>query len=282
MLFRSPSSNIIISKCPAKYYIEQTQPQLENLISRYYEIFTRSSKYTGYMPHSTLEDFYNSLISKTCEPYAILGGINSGISNNNDNASSQKDYDVKANTSSVKGENGSENIGIAIFKKDKLVGELNALESISLLSIKNRINQFMISVPSDQNNNSYLDIYLTPSAQTKIKINTTTPTPFIELNCKFSGRIYSMSENSKYISNENLTSISNYCNNYIENMFLDLLYKTSKEFESDVLDLGRFSLSNFLTVQDFNNYNWQTNYKNAFFKVNVDTSIKSSMLITES
>ena len=277
-----PTANIIISKSPAKYYIEQTQPQLENLISRYYETFTRSSQYTGYMPHATLADFYNSLVSKTSEPYTILGGINSDDSNNTENINSQKDYNVKSNNSSVSGKNGSENIGIAVFKHDKLIGELNALESISLLTIKNRVNQFMISVPNYQDNSQYLDIYLTPSTQTKVKINTKTPSPFIEINCNFSGRIYSMSENSKYLSNENLTAISDYCNSYIKNMISDLLYKTSKEFESDILDLGRFSLKNFVTIKDFNDYDWKNNYKNSFFKVNVDTSIKSSMLITES
>lgn len=67
------SANIVISKCDAKYYIEQTQPQLENLISKYYEIFASSSKYTGYIPDATIGKFFNGLICKTCEPYAILG-----------------------------------------------------------------------------------------------------------------------------------------------------------------------------------------------------------------
>lgn len=44
----------------------------------------------------------------------------------------QKDYEIKANQSSISGENGSENIGVAVFKEDKLVGELNALETICL------------------------------------------------------------------------------------------------------------------------------------------------------
>ena len=67
-----PSANIIISKCNAKYYMNQIQPEIENLLSKYYEIFTESSKYVGHMPNATIGDFFNSLICKTCEPYAIL------------------------------------------------------------------------------------------------------------------------------------------------------------------------------------------------------------------
>src|SRR5699024_11127401 len=71
-----PSANIVVTKCNAKYYLEETQPELENLISKYYEIFTNSSEYNGYMPDTTIGDFFNSLNCNTCEPYAILGGVN--------------------------------------------------------------------------------------------------------------------------------------------------------------------------------------------------------------
>ena len=67
-----PSANIIISKCNAKYYMSQLNPEIENLLSRYYEVFTDSSKYVGHMPNATIGDFFNSLICETCEPYAIL------------------------------------------------------------------------------------------------------------------------------------------------------------------------------------------------------------------
>ena len=91
-----PSSNIIISKCRAKYYIEQTKPEVENLISKYYETFADSSRYTGHMPDATIGKFFNNLICKSCESYAILG-----------NASNDK--------SAVQGSNNVENIGFAFF-----------------------------------------------------------------------------------------------------------------------------------------------------------------------
>lgn len=89
-----PSANIVVSQCDAKYYIQNTKPELENLISKYYEIFTNSSTYTGFIPNAEIGDFFNSLICKTCMPYAISGNVNS---------------------------NQSENIGLAAFDGDKLV-----------------------------------------------------------------------------------------------------------------------------------------------------------------
>lgn len=276
-----PSCNLVVSKCSAKYYLEETSPQLENLISKYYEIFANSSKYTGYMPDATIGNFFNNMICKTCEPYAILGGVNEGSKNNSSEVDSQKDYTIKANESSIAGENGAENIGVAVFKGSQLVGELNALETIAFLNIKNDLDRFLISVPDPQNDNNYLDIYLTPTRSTNIQIDTSNQTPYIKIKCEFSGRIYSMSENSKYLSPEVLDFISNSCNSYLESIFSDYLYKTAKDFNSDINGLGKCALKNFFTTAQYDDYNWQENYKNSFFDVEVNTSVKSGMLITE-
>ena len=108
-----PSANIVISKCMAKNYIEKTSPELENLISKYYEIFTNSSKYTGFKPDATIGEFFNALICKTCEPVAILGGLTTEQPENQGNNHIQENYNVKANQTPIEGENGSENVGIA-------------------------------------------------------------------------------------------------------------------------------------------------------------------------
>lgn len=67
-----PDASIIVSKCLAKEFIEHTQPNLENLVAKYYEIAPTSSKYTGYTANTTIGDFFNQFNCKTCQPTAIL------------------------------------------------------------------------------------------------------------------------------------------------------------------------------------------------------------------
>lgn len=122
---------------------------------------------------------------------------------------------------------------------------------------------------------------MTPENSPNIKVDTSSSSPYIQLKYKFTGRISSMSAGSNYLSSDVLNTLSSYCNNYLESVFSDFLYKTSKDLKSDICGLGKYSLSNFLTTQEFENYDWLYNYRNAFFDVNVDTSIKSGMLITE-
>lgn len=256
-----PSSNIVVSKCSAKDYINKTQPEVENLISKYYEMFTDSSKYTGHLPDATIGNFFNALCCPSCEPYAILGNMST-------------------DNSFVTGTNNTRNVGVAVFKNDTLVGELNIPETISFLAIKNNVARFLVSVPDPLNNDEFIDLYVTPTKAPKIAVDTSTSSPYISVKCYFSARIYSMTSNSQYLSNDVLNSISNYCNSYLEALFLDYLYATSKEYKADITGLGNYATKNFLTSSDYKNYNWSENFKNSFFKVDVDTSVKSGMLIT--
>ncbi len=276
-----PSANIVVSKCPAKTYIQQTSPEFENLISKYYETLTNSSKYIGFMPDSTIGDFFNALICKTCEPSAILGGLTEEKADNQGDTDIQENYNIKPNEAPIDGQNGSENFGIAVFKEDRLVGELSALETICFLIIKNKVDRFLISVPDPTDSNNYLDIFLSPNRSTSIDVETSSASPYIKIKTGFTGRIYSMSSNSKYLSPNTLNLISQTCNKYLEAQLSQYLYKTAKELESDITGFGRQAATNFFTTQDFDAYGWPTSYQNSFFDVNVDTSIKSGMLITE-
>lgn len=276
-----PSSNIIISKCESKYYIENSNPSLENLITSYYEIFPNSSQYTGYTIDATIGDFFNALNCDKCQPYAILGGINSTSYATSNSIDSQKDYSIKSNESPIFGERGSENIGLAVFKEDTLVGELNALETISFLCMQNNIEGFLISVPDPEKSNSYLDIYMTPTASTKTTVSIVNGSPLIKVSAKFEGKIYSVTENSKYLSKEVLSAIDDSCNSYLQSAFSDYLYRTSTDFKSDINGFGKFATHNFLTYPEFSNFNWNENYVNSSFDVKVDSNINSGFLLTQ-
>ena len=103
-------------------------------------------------------------------------------------------------------------VGVAVFRNDKLVGELNIPETISFLAIKNKVERFLISVPDPLNNDEFIDLYVTPYKSPKISVDTSTSSPYISVKCYFSARIYSMTSNSQYLSADVLNSVSNYCN----------------------------------------------------------------------
>lgn len=254
-----PSANIVVSKCNTKYYIENSVPSLENLIPKYYEIFPNTSEYTGYTCNATIGDFFNALVCNYCSPYAILGGIDE---------------------SPITGERETQNIGLAVFKNAELIGELNAIETICFLNLKESVDSFLVSIPDPQEANSKIDIYLTPNTTHNIDVSFVNGAPYIKMKLEFSGKIYSMSRDSQYLNIDVLNSISNLCNNYLESQFSSYLYKTSTVFESDINGLGSYALSKFATTNEFDNYNWLDNYKNCTFDVDINTVMDSGFLLT--
>lgn len=275
-----PSTNIVITKCTAKYYLENSKPLFESLLTKYYEVFSNSSQYTGFSSSLTIGEFFNKMLCRSCQPSAILGGVeDDSLKNPSSNINSEN---IISNSSPVSGDSKAENIGLAVFKDDVLVGELNSIETLCYLIIKNKVSGFLISVPNPTKANSYLDIYITPLNETKSKVDIINGTPYVSVKCRLTGRIYSMEENSKYLDDTVLKEISESCNNYLKSVMTDYLYKTSKYLKSDINSFGKVSQSKFLTTKDFNDYNWNEKYKDAFFKVEIDSSIRSSFLITES
>jgi len=67
-----PDTNIIVSTSSAEEYIKSVSPSLENLIAKFYETLPRSSEYTGYTTNIEFGEFFNKIVSNTCETTAIL------------------------------------------------------------------------------------------------------------------------------------------------------------------------------------------------------------------
>ena len=114
----SPHANIIISKIPSEDFLNIASPELEDLPSRFYEITLASNEYTSYTQNVTLINFFSDCVDSFKNPVATLGSSSSLPISPADNI---------------------ENIGLAVFKNDILVGELNAEESILHMMVSNKL-----------------------------------------------------------------------------------------------------------------------------------------------
>ena len=196
-----PSTNIVVSKCSAYDYINNSVPNLEKMTIKYYETFSITSRFTGYISNITIGQFYNFLSTTASNPTAILGGLNSttreemskensgnsssggnnsssggsggnsssgsSTTNSDQSSSSSPDAiinpeDLTAGASSVAGNRGTENIGIAVFKRDRLCGELTAVEAICHLLLVNDIDSCIISIDNPISENTKMELQLVP------------------------------------------------------------------------------------------------------------------------
>lgn len=276
-----PDCSIAISKCDAKDFIEMNKPVLVTLTARFYEVVVRSGDYTGYSTNINLLDFYKALRNDSCEPVAILAGINvpSTQSIPDDVNYIDLDSSYSAGQALINDKNNMQISGLAIFKNGYLVGELNSMDSICHLIIKNELQNSMISIPDPFNSTEIINLSLIQLEKPHISVKLVNGSPYISCNIKLKANISSFASSSPLSSKENLNIISEYANSYLEYHINKYLYKTSKEFNSDTIGFGKYLLSNFSTLPEWYNQNWDLNYQNSFFDVNVDTTIMNSNLI---
>ena len=276
-----PDCNIIVSKCKASHYLENSQPTLESVSARYYELTLNSSEYTGLTENVTLEDFYSDMLSTTNQPHAILGGINTDSTHSDDK--SKTPYDAqgsyKAGETPIKSETVLENMGLAIFYDDKLVGELTGMEALCHLLVVNKLESATISVPSPFNKDSVINLYIASPKDTKTSVKFVNGTPYIDCEVTITANITSFDDHFDYSNEENLKLIEDYTNTYLEQNISSYLYKTSKEYKCDIANLGRHVVSNYLTWEEWIESDWLYNYQNSFFSVKVDSNVRSRRTI---
>jgi len=277
-----PDCNIIVSRIPENEFAEDKKPKIEELITKYYDVAANLETGRGYSETIKLNEFYLTLNDTFYQPFASLGTTYNTTKNTNDeNVSS--DLDTQSKTLVTNSEKQSvEVMGLAVFKKDKLVGTLTADQTLSHQLITNELDFSTINIPSPFNQNETLDIYISTFKNPKIKVDISNGSPFVQVNLYVAARITSFnSYKINLLTEDKLNLVQNAVKRHIEKQIYDYLNTTAKEYKSDISGFGRYAVKNFRTINDWESYNWLENYQNSTFKVNVDISIKTGNLLTQ-
>lgn len=277
-------ANIVISKCNAAFYLNNSESVYEKLISKYYNVSPKSGKYTGFTTDISLQDFFSDLNSTYIQPTAILSSINlpQTLLDNSYDDTYLRDSTFKAGQSPINSENrGMEDVGLAVFKDGKLIGELTAIETIAHLMSIDEFSSCELSISDPIYENSTIDFGLSKQKSTKTNVEFVNNTPYITTEIYLDAKILSMDPNTNYSSSDTLLELETTLNNYIETILYEYLYKTSIEYKSDISGFGKHAIPKFLTIADWDNYNWNNNYKNSFFNVKVNTRVDSGGLLLE-
>ena len=314
-----PSTNIIICKGNALEYIQNSTSQLEKILTKYYDIFPNSSEYTGYTSNIMIGEFYNYLTTKECGNLAILGGLNPTITPSNssgnpsnesadgsssggsssesptsssESSSKEKETEEKPDNNSsltemvsgnapILGERGTENIGLAVLKDGKYIGDLTAIDTLCHTLINGEVNSFLLTINNTDIFERYLDIELFENMIPKINVEIENNTPKICIKIKLIGRISGIKDGINYSDKSNnldLEKISTAVEQSIQKYMIDYLNKTSTKFKCDIDYFYNHAKQKFITLQDWKNYDWENKYQNSKFNVNIEAKVYYSLL----
>ena len=290
--------NVLVSTSTAEEFINSSTPILEHSTSKYYEIITTSSKYSGYTSNATLNTVYTSIVDDFSETSTMLGNVQKeegsedkssygGESSSVEGGSSDGESYSGGNISSSGQTSSKDGMtsdiiigGMAVFKKDKLVGTLSKEETIPYLIVTDKLKECVVSIPSPFSEGNYIDLHIYDFSKTKNSVKLDSSGPQITTNVTLKSTILSNDFDFDSSSTEDIEKIISAASDYFKEQIMSYYEKTAREFKSDITGLGKHAVYKFPTIDDWEEYNWSEKFETATFDVNVQVNIESSYFIS--
>ena len=252
-----PDCNIIISKCEAYTFLENSTPVFESNPAEYFESNFNSSEYTGYVDNISLSDFYFNILNNSSDASAILASINTQESQSKEsNSVSVLDDNYTAGETPITSKNKVESMGLAVFKNDKLVGELNNLETLCHLVVTNNLKNATVNIPNPFDTANNISFYINMNKKTKKNVSFVNGYPYIECEVWITGNVPTVYSSIDLSSESCLNEVNSALSSYLETHISSYLYRTAKSFNADIAGFGEYVLPKYATWQDWLDSDW--------------------------
>ncbi len=294
-----PHMYLGISRGSAGEFLKNTKTILEVNPAKHFELLFESYEYTGLLPNSRLEDFYTKMECTCDQPVAALLDV-SRLEDTNDlqadlSAAKTTDRDIvmegdyKAGEIPVVFDTKINSMGMAVFKADRMVGELNGRETLLYLIVTGNLVNAVYSLPDPEKKTSasgifqdktekinYISIRLSQARKPFITVKMKQDIPSISLHVSLEGDILSVDSDTDYSTGEELAQLEEYMSGYLEKDILEFMEKTRDVFNSDICATGKSIKKTFLLWDDWINFRWMDKYEKSEFQVYAKVSIRRS------
>lgn len=276
---------VIVAKGSACKFLEENQPFIGSTLSKTMALQVMETTNTGYFPHTTLNDFYNGIRSTYRQPIAILGGLNNSNNYQEDgekaSASQSPEGQYYAGEMPKKGGGKVELCGTAVFDGDKMVGELTGDETRLLLMLMGDFKRGFFTIKDPKMPQDVVPLDVRTSRKTKIHVDIKNGKPYINAEIKLEGDILAIQSMINYEDISLKPLLEKAFEQQVKSEMDALIDKCKKE-KSDVFGFGTVACRKFLTIQDWEQYNWNKQFENAEVTVNVMFNIRRTGTLMKS
>lgn len=181
-----------------------------------------------------------------------------------------------ANIVQSKGQKSVEIQGTAIFKKDKLVGFLDANDTKYLLFIRNMVKSCVLSeIEKGENKGCGISLEVFEN-KSKIIPRYIDGKVSIDINMKTVVGIDEHSNTGNFIDEKGRNILKNEAEKSIEANIIHVIKKAQTQYDADVFEFGRMIKIKMPSVWKSISTNWDDIYRNINVNVNEEVEIRSS------
>ena len=140
---------------------------------------------------------------------------------------------------------------------------------------------YSVSINNKDIYKDYIDIALFENTPAKVLVKTENETPVIYIYLELIGRISGIKKGINYSdesNNINLDKLSKAVNRQLKDYLISYLSKTSSEYKCDIDYFYNSAKRNFLTLEDWKKYDWESKYEKSKFEISIDSHIYYSLI----
>lgn len=274
-----PNTYVAVSKCKAKQFLETVDPETEVNPVRYYTMIFEN-EYSEFIPKNMAQNFYFHYTSDSRDSVMPLCSV-TGEKNNTNYYDNGYQYQLDNDIAGVipTGKEQTQVMGMAIFSRDKKVAEMGEIETEIYNMIIGEYKNSYVSYYYSKVPNEPITLVQQSGRSPKIEVNTDESSPVIRVELFVEG---------DFVTSSPRVSIEDDIDSFTDEIAVELkeevvkFLKKTTDLGCDIVGFGDWAKRNFLTVNDFNEYDWKEKYKNAKFEVEVDFSIRRTGLVVRS
>jgi len=286
-----PSMVVVVVNGKAEDFILQNTTKIGGTISKAMELLFSQAEEVGYFPRAILHDFAPARAGYQ-QPVAIYGGINkfNKLDEKNEEATEYKEnegkplvnHGHKPGNLPRKGETSRELVGTAVFKGDKMVGSLDEYETIHYLLAVNKLKAVTYSIIDSKYEKSAITFKIRSNG-VKVRIDLSDrEKPKINVNINIEADIESIQSEFNYENLKHIEELNKLLGQELLKGINKVLEKVQTEFQADIFGFGKWAAGKFLTIKEWEEYNWNEKFPNADIQTKVVVNIRRTGSLIQS
>ncbi len=295
-----PNIYLAVSHGKAKEYLEAVKPVAEvNPVNYYHLIF--ESQYSGFVPKNMIQDFYCQVKSDYKSCVLPITGVNQTNleKNKNNEGQDNKDqesqnteldsngdtktplnesgfeyhlYQYVAGQSDIEKKNPSEIMGMAIFKRDKMVGVMSEIEGELYNILTGQYQNNYVTFHTGDHSDKPVTVQMSQSRRPKKTVKIMPDHPRVSVKVFLEAEL--VSESVQDPIDGHVNEFEETARKEIKNAITHFLEKTAQDYQADPAGFGEAARRCFLTQQDYEDYEWEKKFPHAEFDVSVEFQLQ--------
>lgn len=289
-----PNAFLSVAKGSAKEYLGSIKPTNEVNPVKYYEVIY-DVDYTAYIPKNQIKDFYAFEASPERENVLPLSAVKKPGGKGEDKGSGSKENEKGtqneyggfefmhenfiAGEIELGGDIETQTCGMAVFRDGKMIAECGGIEALLYNMLTGDYVMSEISYENKKTPDTPVTVIQSQRKKPRISVDIEGTTPKIKVRLFLESDLRTLSEG--YVIEMDIDNFEKQVSAEIKAAAEKFLYKTAREYKSDIIGFGSRIKHKFRTFDEFDAYGWQDRYPLSDFEVEVDFAIRRSGLINK-